>query len=430
MNFILKLWGAIASFLAGEVPSGFGVDGILRQQECGACAELNAFRTAVESIDQRVLRSSRLGRAMFWRNMIPKGTFVKNQGVTRSTFQVKSTEPADDNTLWYPITLSGGQPNNACDTNYEDINVAMFERTYGPKKRRFRGPVICREQLTFQHNPETFLNAYVDELGKVIARIWEFSLRADYLGFANIYVDGTKYAGPAALATAPRAYQGLSQASLDMMATGQINVGAGSESDGYTTFGAGGPIFPLEIDMVDSATILRANSTIRDDARYASEGMDGGGDLSLFKAIGASRVINNFRHVPTPIPVRLNYNGSYQVVTPFKDITAIGTDGENLTDAYKNAGFGVAIALTPMAMTAEIVTPSDWRFPDTSNYNGEWNFITGGERICTPAVYDPQHEKGRHFAKLEYAPRPDYPYMASALVYKRCSQSANTIFCS
>lgn len=416
----------VISFVA--LASGMG---IAPGFSLGACAELTAFRTAVESLDQRVLRSPRLGRANFWRNMIPKGDFVKNAGVTRSTFQVKSTEPADDNTLWYPVTLSAGQPNNACDTNYEDINVAMFERTYGPKKRRFRGPVICKENLTFQHNPEAFLNAYVDEMGKVIARIWEFTLRADYLGFGNIYVDGVKYAGPNAIATAPRAFQGLSQSSLDLMAAGQINVGAGSTTDGYTTFGAGGPIFPLELDMVDSANLLKANSTVRDDARYASEGMDGGGDLSLFKAIGASRVIGNYRHVPTPIPVRLNYtNGAYVAIGPFKDITAVGTDGEILTDAYKNASHGLAIQLSPEAFTAEVVTPSNWRFPNTQNYNGEWDFIIGGTIVCNPSVYDPQGEKGRHFAKIEYAARPDYPYLASALIYKRCPQNSASIFCS
>lgn len=401
-----------------------------------ACAELTAFRTATESLDQRTLRSPRLGRAMFWRNMIPRGEFVKNQGVTRSKFTIKSSEPQDNQSLWTDIVLSSGQPSPSCDTNYEDVGVGYFERTYGPRQRRFRGPVICKADLTFQHNPEQFLNDYVDELGRVIARVWEFSLRADYMRFSNLYIDGVKYGGPSALATAPRPFQGISQTNLNKMSTAQINVGAGSDPDGgYTNLGPNGPIFPLEIDMEDSERVLTANSTIRDDARFASEGKDGMADFSLWRPIGAERVIGNFRHVPTNIAPRFNYVGSGSTggltqISPFKDITAVGSDGVILTDAYINAAFAGAIMMTPKVFEAEIVTPSDWKFPNTQNYNGDWSFEIGGTIICDPPVYDPQKEKGRHFAKVEYAPAPLWPYLGAFYIYKRCPDTPSLIFCS
>lgn len=369
---------------------------------------------------------------MFWRNMIPRGTFVKNQGVTRSKFTIKSSEPQDNQSLWYQIALSSGQPSPSCDTNYEDIGVGMFERTYGPKQRRFRGPVICKADLTFQFNPEQFLNDYVDELGRVIARVWEFTLRGDYMAFSNWYVDGVKYSGPNALATLPRAFQGISQTNLNKMATAQINVGAGSDPDGgYTNLGPNGPIFPLEIDMEDSERVLTANSTIRDDARFASEGKDGMGDFSLWRPIGAMRVIANFRHVPTNIAPRFDFTaGAYSQISPFKDITAVGNDGVILTDAYINADFGAAIMMTPKVFEAEVVTPSDWKFPNTQNYNGEWQFEIGGNKICDPPVYDPEGERGRHFAKVVYAPSPIYPYLGAVYLYKRCPDTPNLIFCS
>lgn len=427
----MNLFKSIASFF-GATPKGFGSKGIQRQQICGACTELTAFRTAVESLDQRILRSPRLGKAMFWRNMIPRGTFVKNQGVTRSKFTIKSTEPADDQSLWYNIALSAGQPSPSCDTNYEEIGVNFLERTYSPKQRRFMGPVICKADLTFQHNPEQFLNAYVDELGRVIARIWEFSLRSDFMNFVPWFVDGTKTSGPNAKATAARAFEGPSQDRMNDISVELINVGAGSEPDGgYTTFGPAGPQFPVEIGLLTSGNLVKANSTLRQDAQYASMGKDGDGDLSLFKAIGADRIIGNFRHVPTPIAPRFNYTGgTYVQVSPFKDITAVGTDGVILTDAYQNAAFEAAIIMSPRVFTAEVVLPSDWRFPNSQNYNGEWEFKVGGNLVCSPAVFDPQQEKGRHFAKLEWAAAPDFPYMGGVYLYKRCTTTRNTIFCS
>lgn len=431
----MNLFKSIASFFgATKVTGGFGSQGILRQQICGACAELTAFRTAVENLPERVRRSPRLGRAMLWRNLIPKGTFMKNIGVTRSTLQIKASEPADDQSLWYDIALSSGQPSPSCDTNYEDIGVGYYERTYSPRRRRFRGPVICRENLTFQHNPGAFINSYVDELGRVLARVWEFSLRQDYIKFGNVYVDGTKTTGPNGLATAARAFEGISQDRLNDMATDMINVGAGSVADegGYTTFGENGPIFPLEIDMNSSGNILKANTTIRQDANYASMGADGKGDLSLWRPIGATRVIGNFRHVTTNVPLRFNYTGgAYVNVTPFKDITAVGSDGVMLTTAYQNAAFEGAVAMLPSVFTAEVVAPDNAGLNfDPSTYNGDWRFITGGERICSPSEYDPEHHKGRHFASIEYAPRPDAPYEGSLYIYKRCATTKQVIFCS
>lgn len=395
-----------------------------------ACPELVAFRAAVESLDQRVLNDPRLGRARFWRDMFPMGTFIKNQGVTRSTFTIKTSEPRDDQSLWNDITLSNGLPSPSCATTYEDIGVGFFERTYGPRRRDFRGPLICKRNLTYMHSPEEFLNGYVMQIGGFLSRVWEFALRADYIRIGNVYVDGVKYAGPNALATAPRAYQGLSQSLLNIMAQGQINVGAGTVTGNYVNLGDAGPIFPLELDMMDSEGILRANPLIREDSRLASEGLDGKGDFSLWKAIGAKRVIGNYRHISTMISPRLNYNGGYVGVSPFKDITQMGTDNETLTQAYKDAGFGVAIHLDPEAFQPEAVTPSNWKFPDSRNYNGELDFIVGGERVCDPPIYDPHHENGRHFGAIEYAPKPKQVHLAALTIYKRCPQSNSTIYCS
>lgn len=370
---------------------------------------------------------------MYFRNMFPKGMFVENQGVVRSTFTIKPTEPADDQTLWNNIAASGGITTPGCDPTYEDIGVGFFERTYGPKRRDFRGPIICREHLQFQHAIDDFISGYVDELGQVMARTWEFALRGDVMRLGDWMVDGTKVVGPNAALTAPRAFQGLSQDLLDDLAVDLINTGASPNgNNGYVFDGDAGPIYPLYIDMRDSANILKANSTIRDDARFASMGKDNEGMFSLWKAIGASRIIGNFRHITTNIAPRFNFTGGvYVPVSPFKDITVVGTDQEILTDAYKNAAFGAALVALPEGMSVEVVRPQNAGLNfDPENYNGEWDFITGGERICNPGVYDPKHEKGRHFATISYAARPKRIHSMKVIIYKRCSPTRSSIYCS
>jgi hypothetical protein len=247
------------------------------------------------------------------------------------------------------------------------------------------------------------------------------------------FIDGVKYVGPNAATTAPRAYQGLSQDILDLVAVDRIGIGVTTMGNGeYVINGNAGMIYPLYIDMVASQQILKANPHMRDDSRFASMGAQGSGDFGLWRALGSDRTIGNFRHVSTNVAPRFNYTGGqYVVVSPYKDITAVGTDQEIITTAYKNAAFEAAIMAVPSGFRIEAVRPQNAGLNfDMKNYNGDLQFITGGERICTPAVYDPRHDKGRHFAQIIYAAAPQYPHNIAVVVYKRCPVTADYVFCS
>ncbi len=166
-------------------------------------------------------------------------------------------------------------------------------------------------------------------------------------------------------------------------------------------------------------------------------GKDGEGNTSLFSPLGANRVIGNVRHVPTDLELRLDFNaGAYQVINPFKDVASITSNDDPLSDAWKNADFGAIIFMTPEVFQMDWVMPPTWPFktidgaPDPVNYMGELDFIAGGERVCTPAVFDPLHEKGRHFGVLRYAAQPNAINQGGVLIYKRCAQNQNQIFCS
>lgn len=401
-----------------------------------ACAELTAFATATQSLGMRILKYPRMDRPFFWKNMIPSGSYLKNTGVQQTTFTMAPSYPTDDPSEWVEVDLNGGtgQPTPGCDTNYVDAALNFYDRLYNPDQMRVRGPVLCREQFTYQHNIGAFLDGYVRELARFTAYKLEFQLRANYMAFADwfSFSGGTlnKYSGPNAQASAGIPTSNLTQDMLDQVAVDMINTGVGTDENGYVMEGDEGKIFPLNIDMEASAQIVKNNTARRDDARFASEGMDGKGNLSLWKAIGAMRVIANERHVTTNIAPRFNnINGVLTQVTPFVTADAITPNGVVLTPQYRAARYEAAIFMTPSAFTAEWVTPYDWKFPDTSNYMGEWDFITGGERICNPPEYDPQHNKGRHFGKFVYAPRPDFPFHAKVIVYKRCPSDLGTTSC-
>lgn len=411
--------------------SGLGI--VPRHQLCDTCIELAAFRVATESLDHETIRMNKLGKAYYFRNATRMGEYPLNVGVTRSVFNIMSTEPSDDPSLWNNVTLVAGATSPGCDTNYEDVSVNYYERTYGPKRRRFRGPVLCRDQFKYQHLIDDFISDYTDEMGKHSGRVWEFALRNDYMGFGDWWVDGSKTNGPNAVLTAPLAFQDLTLSGLELVTQDLINSGAGAPDEmGYVMDGPLGPVFPFYLDMVDSAQIFRANPNLREDAHFAGMGKDGEGNYVVWQKLGATRVLQNTRFVATDIAPRYNYTGGqYVIVPPFKTIAQMGSDDDQLTTAYKNAAFHAGIYHHPDTFKCEAVRPQSaglsWNPID---YNGDLRFYTGGERICTPGRYDPEHELGRHFWHIEYAPKPRKIHYSKVVIYKNCAQTQDQIFCS
>jgi len=384
----------------------------------------------------RLLTYPNMGAQRFWKNLIPSGTFLKNTGVQQTTYTITPSYPTDDPSQWTDVTLDGatGQPTPACDTNYVDAGLDDYSRLYNPIQMRVRGPVLCREQFTYQHNIGPWLNKYVYELGRFTNYKLEFQLRSIYMKFANwwSYSGGAlqKISGPNAQASVPIPTSSITQDQIQAVAYDMINLGVGTDDNGYVINGEAGKVFPLQIDMMQSANILKNNTATKQDAQYASMGMDGKGNTGLFRELGATAIIGNARHVPTNYAPRFNNVGGVLVeVTPFKTADEITPNGDVLTGAYQAARYEAAIFAVPSAYTAEWVTPYNWEFPDTANYMGDWQFVTGGERICTPSQYDPQHNLGRHFGKFVLAPRPDFPFHAQVLVYKRCSQNMGGTEC-
>lgn len=384
----------------------------------------DAMKVATESLASTVHRNATA--QSLWLSAIPRGSYNKNTGLTQTTFTVENSQPTDDTESWSDITLSTGAEDNfgACANSYTDINVGFTETTYGPSQFAMRGPVICSTDLLFDHNPQAFLSAYVQEMVKRSKKSWENKLITEYMKQAEkvelgasgaITVDSTRGTELESL-TLSGGSTALEQANLNSLAVRLIENGATEgDSNGFINLEDSGPVFPLVIGMEASNNLASNNADLRSDLRY-------GEPNQLLKAMGASRVIGNFRHVPTVNPIRFTESGGvYTRVNQYVEASATKGKKYTINPAWRTATHEAAIVLNPNVLTTEVVTPAGYGLDfDVANYGGEWQWVTGGDKIgAVAAGQDSLETLGRHFAKYMAAFRPVRPQDGAVILFAR-----------
>lgn len=403
-----------------------------------ACDPFKAMRVATESLDSDLLR--RASQNSLWLNAIQKGKYPQGVGVTQTTFTIANSEPTSDNETWSNITLTNGQVTlgddantSACDITYNQVEVGFTEQTYGPVQFGLKGPVICKDALTFQHDPEKFLIAYEQEMTKRAKRSWEFEMRRRYMLFSEKVVDGAVVgaAGSAISAIAAPPTSDITQDILDEVAA-MLNESDASQPDenGYVTLSEEGPLYTLIIGQRASSRILKNDAERRIDARA---GMSGGMKaFDLFARIGATRAVGNFRHAITTIPPRFNLVGG--VLTPeptFEMVNTTQGKKARIRAAWKTAEYEAAIVLLPSVFEAEIVTPKNaagFASFNPTSYFGEWSWVVGAHRLGLDCN-DPLEKLGQHFCEFKYAPKPLFPEHGKVIIFKRCPSDITLATC-
>ena len=392
--------------------------GITPRYQTGAeCVTFDDLATATEALQNKVIQ--RAFNNNMWLNAVPRGTYPKGTGVTQTTFTMNHSEPDDTDALGDEITLDGsgnpvsGDDDAKCPNDYPEVGVGYFRRTYGPRRLKWRGPIICKDELTYRHNVIQFLNGYETMLIRNAQRRIEFASRANYIKLVGAFSDGVFYEGPDAIDDVVVPTSDLTQGQLDIAANYLIDIGAAEpDSTGFIMLGESGPLFTLEISDMASGRILKNNDDRRQDARWAMAN-------ELWKRIGASRIIGNFRHVPTTMPIRgVNVGGVITPVRTFRTASEMNAAGRRFTAAYDAANYEAAIVIIPQVMTFEMVMPENYKYSHHQSYMGELSFIEGGERIQA-GCFDPEHLLAAFFGRLDYAAAPVDPALGCVIWYKR-----------
>lgn len=407
---------------------------------------LNAFRIATESLSEDVYLLASY-KSIFL-NLIPRGTFVRGQGVVRSVFTIGRSEPTTDYPAFTAVkqAVEGNTYDAVCAVTYNDVPVGFNEGTYGPEVFGWKGPVLCEDRMMFDFNIETFIPLYVRAIAKNTDQTISNRFQSIYMSMvpkavANEdfhFVEGDASINPPTtpVLTLDESLCFISQDHLDE--TAQILMDAGAtdiDTDGWITWGPDGPLFSLYIGMVASKQIMLENAELRADLRYADMG-EGNGARTIMR-LGAKKTLGNFMHIINLRPPRFSYaNGAYVPVPPRVVAQTGVTDLPTATQgtvttvnpdwiSTATAPFEALFVLSPWVYTSEVVPPVTSAGGGVAfqpvNHVGEFEFIIGGREISSDSsCYDPRKKLGAHFAEYWHAPRPIYPIYGRMIIFKRC----------
>jgi len=377
-------------------------------------------------------------------NMIERGTYPQGQGTVLSTFTLARSLPTTDEPEFIPITVN--QADN-CASTFNAVPVGFGEKTFRPEQFGWKGPTICQDNLYFDWARTKFLDGYMRAMKKNVTWTIENRLAAIYdhlvpkaVASTSLTFDsgGSGYPGTGpTLSGLAHTDCELTQEHLDEVAAILEEEGAteGPYDDGWVSWGEAGPVFTVQIGLKHSTRILKLNSESRLDFRYAEMGKGEQGS-SILKRLGASKTIGNFRHLVTQFPPRYNYAGGTYVRVPtwIDDPTITKGDGVKINPEWRAADFEGVRVLNPYVFKSLVIPPLSAAGGDThwmpKSYLGEWQFVTGGNKITSGNVcFDPLEKLGIHFAEYKHAPEPVMPKYGRLIIFRRCVDTMECVEC-
>lgn len=406
-----------------------------------ACSAFDALPRVTERLTNFVYQYA--APQSLWYNAVPRGVYDQGiNGLNPTTYIFGRVRPTDDEPDWPAISTtitSDPEVNGACARTWTDVNWGWDSQTYFPEEISFRGPVLCRDEMTFSTKEK--IMEFMDRYMKEMAAYTEYQVaqryQKIYMDLSNKYVTRSAEAGGAVITNFSTSLSGatyptsvpdseLTQCHLDDIAARLNQAGAGQQIDNqFINLGPDGPTYTLYIGQVQSQRISRNLGEIRQDLRWADAPI-------LMKRIGATKLLYNFLHKPVVDAPRFTFTGGAYVRVPYW-ITQAGTRGTVAIEnpLYATAPYEGAIVVNRNVFTSEILKPEltapGIKF-DPDNWAGEWDWRVGGNKICDPAVYDPKELLGRHFATIRHAARPVLPKFGWLIIYKRdCAESCPEI---
>lgn len=354
-----------------------------------------------------------------WMGLIRRGVHPAGLSQIINVLTYERTAPTVAEPTWVTETVVDGQEGGTCLVPAEEIGVGSTTRNFQLAKRYIHGPKFCAEEFRSVFDMEIQLDRIADILARYVVIEWDIRDRHEYFRLVQTKVSVTDCYNPtedstgattypAVCPSAPLAFSVLNKYRIQLLRDGATGVGM---SNGMT-------VLPVIASAETIGNLIRQNTDVRQDLRFAEEGQ--GSAARLLKAFGVQHEYGGFTFIEDVYPRRFTCSaGTFTEVPAFSATAATKGNRAIINPAWRTAPYEETFIFDPdvfhQLVPEPIVQPHpQFRF-DPVTYTGEWKIINIPDEVCNP-----DGNILRHRAILKASSMPVHPERGVAFVHQRC----------
>ena len=393
-----------------------------------------------------------------WGRLTRVGKFPQGMGTTLTEITVERVLSGSFENYWSNVGTSGdfindGVVSNGCVPSPTNLSFGQTYRTWNLQTQSYQTPCICLDDLKTSFQIESQIAKTVEQLTQLTKTVLDNRRRSAYLQITNKIQSGynTEYGfnsnssipagssggdlnycinGTSVGLPAP-SYQ-LSQDQLDELRVVLIRDGAGHNALGKEN---GAPVLGLVTSPETSRQLLRNNSDLRQDIRYATPS-------ELIAPLGVDRSFAGYYHLVDMEVPRFTYStptynssgvltaGGWTQIYPFVSSNTNKGIVWNHNPAYDVSPYEAAFIFHP-DVYEEAVQQVGPNIPGAAfddypyYYSGQFFWLN-----IRDAVQNPLGKIGRWLAVFQNGTRPIAPYLGRTIIHKRCANDYNQVGCT
>jgi hypothetical protein len=303
----------------------------------------------------------------------------------------------------------------------EAITFGETLRTFYLTHKAFESPDFCIQDIQSSYQFER----QVERMVEVLAKVTEWELGNHYynkyvqicghkLTVTNSTATGVTDNGSSGFSTSPLPNGALTQGVLEDIYMTLFREGTDESAIGRVD---GGDVYLLVCGTEVSRDIVRQNPDIRQDIRYAYQGM---GENTLIQALGEARSYGGYKHLQMPYPPRYSFDGTnYQRVEPFVQVAATKGQKWELNPVYKTAPYQVSYIFLPNVTYCNVFNQvsnvAGLSFNPNIDYLGRFMWVNEWHRQCNP-----DRTIGYFRSIMKDAFEPIHPELGYAIMHSNC----------
>jgi len=361
-----------------------------------------------------------------WGRLVRVGKFPQGLGTTLTEITVERVLSGSFENSWADVGTSSGSSSNGCVPAPSDLQFGQTYRTWNLKQQSYQTPCICLDDLKTSFEIESQIAKTVEQLTQLTKTVLDNRRRSEYLRLVNKLAAGYNTEYTTLSSVIPTTYQ-LSQDQLDELRVRLIRDGAGHNALGREN---GVPVLGLVTSPETSRQLLRNNTELRQDIRYATPS-------ELIAPLGVERSFGGFYHMIDLEVPRYDYivgtndptTGNWVQRYPFVSNSTNKGITWDANPAYNTAVYEAAYIFHP-DVYEEAVQQVGPNIPGAAfddypyYYSGQYFWLN-----IRDAVSNPLGKIGRWLAIFQNGSRPIAPYLGRVIIHKRCPSDFAQVTC-